>query len=762
MSEIIKAKVINVIFEASDSPYKVINTIYNNESLSILGFFPNISTNLDYEFKGEYVLHPKFGKQFKADSYSLASIDSKEGIIAYLSSEKFKGVGEVSALKIYEEIGPDCIQKIKEDKNVLKKIKGFNNAKIDSIYNALLENEYLDALYVELYSYGLTPKMVSKLYDKYQDKTLLKVKENPYRLIYELDGFGFIKCDSLAFKVGISYDNKTRIEEAIIYTLNNVCYNYGFSFLTNVQLVNSTYNLLNKDKTSIVSKDMIIKYIDELSSINRIIEENDRYFVKTIYDDEVLLANQLINLNKNKPKKIYEPGKLNDYLKEIEDYFSISYTLSQKEAIFNAINSNISIITGGPGTGKTTIIKGILHLLASLDGLAIVDDDFFKKVLLCAPTGRAAKRLGESCNMRSKTIHKALGYAFDEGFEFGVDNKLSESIIIVDEVSMIDISLAARLLSAIKENAKIILVGDEFQLPSVGPGNVLHDIIESGIINVSRLTEIMRQSLDSDIIKLSNDVNNKYINYDIFKRKKEVFFYPSDGNTTLDKIILFVNNFIEKGGNLLSDLQILIPMYSGICGIDIVNKVIQEKFNTSLNIIEKGNKIFKENDKVLQTQNDPTLGIMNGDIGVIKGIYKDEDEEYLNIDFDGFMVKYPTHNLENLTLAYAISVHKSQGMEYKNVILPIIPSYYIMLKRKLIYTAITRAKEKLIIIGDYNALCSGVTKDDDKRQTTLEQRLLNKLEFNKKIIYINDENIPFDTLGEEGMENITPYSFMND
>ncbi len=762
MSEIIKAKVINVIFEASDSPYKVINTIYNNESLSILGFFPNISTNLDYEFKGEYVLHPKFGKQFKADSYSLASIDSKEGIIAYLSSEKFKGVGEVSALKIYEEIGPDCIQKIKEDKNVLKKIKGFNNAKIDSIYNALLENEYLDALYVELYSYGLTPKMVSKLYDKYQDKTLLKVKENPYRLIYELDGFGFIKCDSLAFKVGISYDNKTRIEEAIIYTLNNVCYNYGFSFLTNVQLVNSTYNLLNKDKTSIVSKDMIIKYIDELSSINRIIEENDRYFVKTIYDDEVLLANQLINLNKNKPKKIYEPGKLNDYLKEIEDYFSISYTLSQKEAIFNAINSNISIITGGPGTGKTTIIKGILHLLASLDGLAIVDDDFLKKVLLCAPTGRAAKRLGESCNMRSKTIHKALGYAFDEGFEFGVDNKLSESIIIVDEVSMIDISLAARLLSAIKENAKIILVGDEFQLPSVGPGNVLHDIIESGIINVSRLTEIMRQSLDSDIIKLSNDVNNKYINYDIFKRKKEVFFYPSDGNTTLDKIILFVNNFIEKGGNLLSDLQILIPMYSGICGIDIVNKVIQEKFNTSLNIIEKGNKIFKENDKVLQTQNDPTLGIMNGDIGVIKGIYKDEDEEYLNIDFDGFMVKYPTHNLENLTLAYAISVHKSQGMEYKNVILPIIPSYYIMLKRKLIYTAITRAKEKLIIIGDYNALCSGVTKDDDKRQTTLEQRLLNKLEFNKKIIYINDENIPFDTLGEEGMENITPYSFMND
>lgn len=762
MSEIIKAKVINVIFEASDSPYKVINTIYNNESLSILGFFPNISTNLDYEFKGEYVLHPKFGKQFKADSYSLASIDSKEGIIAYLSSEKFKGVGEVSALKIYEEIGPECIQKIKEDKNVLKKIKGFNNAKIDSIYNALIENEYLDALYVELYSYGLTPKMVSKLYDKYQDKTLLKVKENPYRLIYELDGFGFIKCDSLAFKVGISYDNKTRIEEAIIYTLNNVCYNYGFSFLTNVQLVNSTYNLLNKDKTSIVSKDMIIKYIDELSSINRIIEENDRYFVKTIYDDEVLLANQLINLNKNKPKKIYEPGKLNDYLKEIEDYFSISYTLSQKEAIFNAINSNISIITGGPGTGKTTIIKGILHLLASLDGLAIVDDDFLKKVLLCAPTGRAAKRLGESCNMRSKTIHKALGYAFDEGFEFGVDNKLSESIIIVDEVSMIDILLAARLLSAIKENAKIILVGDEFQLPSVGPGNVLHDIIESGIINVSRLTEIMRQSLDSDIIKLSNDVNNKYINYDIFKRKKEVFFYPSDGNTTLDKIILFVNNFIEKGGNLLSDLQILIPMYSGICGIDIVNKVIQEKFNTSLNIIEKGNKIFKENDKVLQTQNDPTLGIMNGDIGVIKGIYKDEDEEYLNIDFDGFMVKYPTHNLDNLTLAYAISVHKSQGMEYKNVILPIIPSYYIMLKRKLIYTAITRAKEKLIIIGDYNALCSGVTKDDDKRQTTLEQRLLNKLEFNKKIIYINDENIPFDTLGEEGMENITPYSFMND
>lgn len=765
MSELISAKVLNFIYEASDSHYKVVRAIKeDNTEVMLVGYFPLLSLNLIYQFEGDFVNHPKFGVQFKVCSYKREKIDSKEGIIAYLSSERFKGIGEVTALKIYETLGSDCIKKILEDKNVLSKVKGFNKNKIDSVYEALLANENIEHIYVELYSYGLTPKMVNKLYDKYNNLVLDKIRENPYRLIYELEGFGFIKCDLLALSMGFSEDNNIRINEAIIYTLNNVCINNGFVYLTKNQLINSSYLLLNKNKNDdkTVSNETIEKAIISLCASSRIIEEDDRYYVKYLYEDEVRLSKRILSISEIKDNnKIYPIDKLNIYLSKIEYALGILYTESQKNAIFNTINANMSIITGGPGTGKTTIIKGVLYLLSALEGKAIDDREFTSKVLLCAPTGRAAKRLGEACNMQSTTIHRALGYDYDKEFSFNEDNKLPYSIIIIDESSMIDVSLAANLFSAINNNAKVIMVGDMNQLPSVGPGNVLQDIISSDIITTSKLKEIMRQSLNSDIVKLSIDINNNHINYDLFKSREELFFYSADSVGVLDKILKFVKAFIDKGGDLEQDLQILIPMYSGVCGIDAVNSAIQKEFNHSEIMITRGNKTFKLNDKVLQLANDPVLGIMNGDIGCIKDICKEDDSEFLYIDFDGMMVKYPSSELDNLNLAYAISIHKSQGSEYKNVIMPIVSSYYVMLKRKLIYTGVTRAKNKLIIIGDYNALVSGISSSDDLRQTTLLQRLLNKLDSKKIIHYINDPEIPFDTLGEEGMENITPYTFMS-
>ncbi|MGM9970782.1 MAG: ATP-dependent RecD-like DNA helicase [Anaeroplasmataceae bacterium] len=765
MSEFVNAKIENYIYEANDSPYKIVSALLDDGTkITLVGTFPFLTLNLKYKFEGDYVNHPKFGRQFKVKSYTRLDIDSKEGIVAYLSSDRFKGIGEATASKIYDEFGSDCINQILNDKNILKRIKGFSDNKINSFYESLKSNVDIEATYIELYSYGLTPRMVGKLYDKYGDEVLNKIKENPYRLIYELEGFGFFKCDQLAMMLGFSYDDKIRIEEAVLYTLNNVCNSNGFTFLTDIQLENSAYQLLNKDKIDhIISKETIKKAIDTLSACERIIEEENRYYVKYLYDNEVNLAKKIIEINnKSDNTKIYPLSQLNDYLVDIELNNNIKYTESQKEAIFTSINSNISVITGGPGTGKTTIIRGILFLMASLMHLSFNDKDFLKKVLLCAPTGRAAKRLAESCNIKATTIHKALGYDYTGEFTYNEKNKLPYSIIIIDESSMIDLSLACNLFSAINSNAKVIMVGDENQLPSVGPGDVLHDIIESDLIHVSKLTEIMRQSLDSDIVKLSNDIKNNYINYDIFKNKKELFFYPVSGSNVVDKILLFIENFLSKGGSLQQNLQVLAPMYSGVCGIDAINTAIQNKFNTSDNMIVRGNKIFKQNDKVLQLQNDPILGIMNGDIGYIKDIHKDEEADYLYIDFDGVIVKYPASNFDNLTLAYAISIHKSQGSEYENVIMPVVPSYFVMLKRKLLYTAITRAKKKLIIIGDFPSLVNGINKPDEIRQTTLCNRLLNKLKLNSRVIYINDPDIPFDTLGEEGMENITPYTFMTE
>lgn len=759
---IIKVKILSLVFEAQDSEYKIIKTITNdNEEVVITGYFPLLSVNLTYSFEGEFINHPKFGKQFRATSYKNVVENSKEGIVSYLSSDIFKGIGEKTALRIYETLGDDAINKIINNKDVLKEIKGINKDKIDIIYDTIISNRNIEELYVELYNYGLTPNMVNKLYETYKDNTLNKIKSNPYHLIYELSGFGFIKCDNLAIKLGFSFHDKLRLEEGLIYTLSNVCNNYCFTFLTKNQLINSALNLLNKNNTeSLIDTQELTNILNNINNPN-IIKESDRYYIKYLYDSEVSLTSSILSILKNK-SKTYDNNKILSYVSDYEKQNNITYTKGQKEAILRSINSNISIITGGPGTGKTTVIKGILNILAKLKKLSITDDAFFNKVLLCAPTGRAAKRLGESCSMSSSTIHKALGYNYESEFSYNEYNKLSYQIIIIDESSMIDINLACNLFKAISVNAKIIIVGDIDQLPSVGPGNFLEDLINSNKVAVSHLYQIMRQASDSDIIKLSGMVKERNLEFDIFKNKREVLFYNADSKQIVEKILIFTENFINRGGNLLYDYQILVPMYSGVCGIDAINAAISEKFNDSDKFIIYGDKKFKVNDKVLQLQNDPINDIMNGDIGIIKDIITSDDGDFLYIDFDSHMVKYSKRDLDNLTLAYAISIHKSQGMEYKNVILPIVPSFFVMLKRRLIYTAVSRAKNKLIIVGSYKSLSDGINKEEEKRQTTLELRLTNSLNLTRSVKYINDPEIPFDTLGEEGMEGITPYTFLDE
>lgn len=757
--EVIVGYISNYIYTSSDSLYKVCRLVtQDDDEIIIVGNFPRLEDGLNYEFVGVMKEHPKYGEQFFVESYAKSQSFTKEGLIHYLSSEKFYGIGPKLASNIVEELGLDCINIILDNPDELDKVYGLTKGKKEILIETLKNNYASEQVFIRLYGFGLTSKMIHRLYEYYGDKAANIIEENPYCLITDVDGFGFKKSDALALTLGFKENDPRRIMAAISYTITYVCYQYGYTFLSKEQLVNSVKNLLG-DNPNINDEDLALA-IDKLANDNKLIIEDERYFEPKLYKSEIKLAEKLMKLNSTKGDK-YKEEKIDEALEFVEEHMNISYTPLQKEAIKNALSNKLSIITGGPGTGKSTILKGILNMYAHLNNMSVVDDEMQYKVLLVAPTGRAAKRMCEITRFKASTIHKALGYTYDGGFEYNDSCLLQCSLVIIDEASMVDIELAWHLFSALPNSCRVILVGDANQLPSVGPGNVLHDLMKTKIFKTTVLNQIMRQASNSDIVSLSHMILSERINYHIFSNRKEVFFYNYEAKNLVDGICRILDNFISTGGDLFSDIQILAPMYAGVAGIDAINSVIQDKYNPEKDIFIKRDELFfKKNDKVLQLKNDSELDIMNGDIGKILDITKINDKDALLIDFDGRVVTYYANNLENLKLGYAISIHKSQGSEFKNVIMPILPSYQIMLRKKIIYTGITRAKNKLIILGKTESLDKAIHTLDYPRQTTLYQRieLDNNIDLSIKIF---DSTIPFDTLGEYDMEGITPYTFMD-
>ncbi len=750
----ITGQITNYIYESQDSMYKVIEVLTADEEVSVVGSFPHLEEGLSYQFFG-YVKETKYGTQFYAESYQKSDNFTKEGLIYYLSSDRFYGIGVKLATNIVETLGLDALKKIINDKNVLDVVKGLNSAKKDIIYEALKNNYETEEVYLRLFSFGLTSKMVERIYEYYGVNSVNRIEENPYILIYDVEGFGFKKCDELAKNLGFKEDDIRRIEAALIYAMNVVCNEQGNVFLLESQLINTVKKLLN---SNIITDDLYKNAIENLIDNKKLVYEDGRIYLSYLYNAEVNASKLLFDIS-NAKINIFPKEKIEEALVYVEGILKVDYTPLQREAIINSLLNKLSIITGGPGTGKSTILKGILSVYARLNNIAVSDYEFENLVLMVSPTGRAAKRMVQASGFKASTIHKALGYTTDREFMHNELSPLTQKLIIIDEASMVDLSLFNSFLKALLKTSQIIIIGDSNQLPSVGAGNVLFDLINTKIFKVTRLNQIMRQARDSDIISLSNMVLSQRIDYRVFDRRKEVFFYPYDSKTLIDGIFRILDNFIDRGGDLLSGIQILVPMYAGISGIDEINRKIQEKYNDNAEAIIRDNKYFKKNDKVLQLKNDSVLDIMNGDIGTILGITKNDDKDILVIKFDDRVINYKAKDLDNLSLAYAMSIHKSQGSEFDNVILPILPSYNIMLKRKLIYTAITRAKKKLIILGDLKSLDFAIHQLDIERQTTLSYRINNTI--NKPLTNrIMDPEIPFDTLGEYDMEGITPYTFM--
>ncbi len=751
--------IVSTIFSNKDNNYKIfVVSDKDMNRYTLCGYVLDLHEDLTYEFLCEETNHPKYGKQYKVLSYQIQKDNSKEGIITYLSSNLFPGVGLISAEAIYDELGDDCLKLIEDDPSILDKVSKLSKNQKEIIYHKIIENRVIEEIFVNLYQIGLSPKMVMSLYDKYHENTLEIIQENPYRLIYDIEGFGFKKTDELAMKLGFEIDHLERLKALLVFTLINLSNQYGLTFLTLEQLLQSSYRY-GLENTQL-GLEILKPALKEVVAEGKIIVENERYYLPYLYHSELKIAkkiNSILEMPKIKKKEALFDTLLNDF-QRIND---ICFADEQKKAIVDAVSSRISIVTGGPGTGKTTIIQAILQIYCGLKGYSIYDDEAIGQVLLCAPTGKASKRMTEQTLFPASTIHKALGYNFENEFAFNEQNNLPHHLIVIDEASMIDTILASHLFDAISINAQVVIVGDVFQLPSIGPGALLKDLIDANKIPTTYLKTIFRQENGSSIVRFSEMIKNGQIDERIFNQR-DLVYHPCDllsASEVLKDVLVAEQNY---GYDLLDDIEILAPMYKGNMGIDYINRLISDVFNQNANYqINYKDKIFKENDKVIQLTNSSELKIMNGDLGVLENKslmhFDDGDKEVYNIDFDGVRVKVLNKDFDNLNLAYAISIHKSQGSEFPVVIMPIFHSYYVMLKRKLLYTAATRAKEKLIIIGDLNALKMGLNTIEANRQTSLALRLNNVFDKRKKIA---DPDIPFDYLGEENMEGITPYSFM--
>ncbi|MFH0766847.1 MAG: ATP-dependent RecD-like DNA helicase [Bacillota bacterium] len=737
--ETIKGKIKNYVFHIEENSYSIARIMTEKEEIvTIVGYFPIISEDIDYEFSGTWVKHQSYGDQLKVESFKKCEEQSASGLISYLSSPFFHGIGLKTAEKIVDTLGPEAIQKIMKDKSVLRQI-GLSAIRIEKFFQQLIENQTNEHILVALYGYNLSGKLAMKLLSKYQMLTLEKLEENPYRVIDDIEGIGFIKADEIANKLGIPKDDIRRIKAAIIYAMQYIAYQNGDLYLTNNQVREYANQVLGTE----AQLDLGIKALIEEK---RLIIEDDRYYLSLSYYTEISLAQKMIELSGVEGKD-YDIKYLETLLDAVEIQKGMQYTNIQKKAIITALSSPISIITGGPGTGKTTIIDGLLEVYRIYHHLNYKNPVIYEKIALMAPTGRAAKRMKELLDMDAKTIHRHLGYNYDGLFTFDEHHQMSQDLVIIDEASMIDIFLAKKLFSAIKDEAQVIIVGDVDQLPSVGPGQILADFIDSGIIPVVRLNEIHRQAKDSRIIQLAQSVNQQNLSTEDLISDNDVYLYRASSERIKEVIIKQIQGALNQGYSMIDDIQVLAPMYKGELGIDSFNKLLQEQFNSNQKDgMTYGDKTYFVGDKVIQLVNDPERLIMNGDIGVVKAIkYNSQNDQYIIVSFDDNDVMYEKIDLDELNLAYAISIHKSQGSEYKIVIIPMARNYMHMLKKELIYTAITRAKRYLIILGDMNLLIYAANHLSEKRQTTLALRLNHEIESPK----IEDE------LGE-----LSPYDYM--
>ncbi|MCX6170764.1 MAG: ATP-dependent RecD-like DNA helicase [Ignavibacteriales bacterium] len=668
-----------------------------SNGLKAVGILPNVKVGEKLKLSGEFETHSKYGEQFKIESFSIVYPSTITGITKYLGSGLIKGVGPATAEKIVNYFKEETLEILDVDINRLLDIEGIGIKKLDLIKKSWVEQKAIKEIMIFLQSFDISSSYALKIYRTYGANSVKIVQDNPYQLTYDVWGIGFKIADAIGKSVGFSEDHPKRIKAGITYVLNEASGD-GHVFLQLEELISKCYEVLGTDLTDSL---MLFR---EMESQNLIKIINEKIYLSFYYEAERNIEEKIKALSERSSEfseKEIKSIRLNSV-----------YSEEQLEAIRNSLANKILILTGGPGTGKTTALKGIIESYKILK----------KNIMLAAPTGRAAKRMSEVIGMEAKTIHRLLEYnPQDHLFQRDEENPLETDLLVIDEISMIDTLLMNSLISAVSLNTTLILVGDVDQLPSVGCGNILHDLIQSEIIPTAMLTKIFRQAEESRIVVNAHKINKGEFPTLLNNESSDFFFIPENDNSRIADVIteLCQQRLPEKYGfDPMKEIQVLTPMYKGDTGANNLNDKLQNALNPKKILLARGEKKFKIGDKVMQLRNNYDKDVYNGDIGLIEKI--EIEDQKLEINFGGRNVGYDFLELDDITLAYAITVHKSQGSEYPCVIMPVTTAHYIMLQRNLLYTAVTRASKMMILVGSKQALAMAVgNKKSKKRNTSL-------------------------------------------
>lgn len=697
----------HIIYRNADNGYTVLNLVSGEDEITCVGIFSAIAEGENIEAQGEYTEHPTYGQQFKVAGFEEKAPEDEEAIERYLGSGAIKGIGLAMAARIVRRFKEDTFRIIEEEPERLAEIKGISNRKAMEIASQVNEKRDLRQAMIFLQQYGITMNLAVKVYQAYGQDVYSIIRENPYRLADDIDGVGFRTADEIAARVGIRMDSDFRVRSGILYTLLQAS-GEGHTYLPETELTPRASKLLN------VTAEQVEKQYMDLAIERKIIlkqmEDQTQIYAASFYYMEANTATMLKRLNVSYD---VSDAEIEQRIRGIEKKSGMTLDEHQVTAVKEAVRNGLLVITGGPGTGKTTTINTIIRYF-ELEGL---------EIFLAAPTGRAAKRMSETTGFEARTVHRMLelngGAEGSGGFERDESNPLEADVIIVDEMSMVDISLMCSLLKAISVGTRLILVGDVNQLPSVGPGSVLRDIIQSHACNVVMLTKIFRQASTSDII-----VNAHKINHGeevILDNKSMDFFFLKryDADVIINVVLQLIKQKLPKFVDATPyDIQVLTPMRKGLLGVERLNGILQRYMNPPADDkVEKeyGSTVFREGDKVMQTKNnyqlaweirtkfgltvDKGLGIFNGDMGIVRQI--NDFAEQMIIEFDeGRMVEYPYKLLDELELAYAITIHKSQGSEYPAVVIPLLGGPMMLMNRNLLYTAVTRARKCVTLVGN--------------------------------------------------------------